>query len=55
MTGIDLLKLAISENVGVLPKHFLEDNGINAKFLGVNPMGKVLYVEELDKIVYETE
>lgn len=34
MTGKDLLKMALQENVKVLPKNFLSDNNIKVKFLG---------------------
>lgn len=34
MKGIEVLKAALEAGVKVLPKDFLEDNGIKAKFLG---------------------
>lgn len=65
MNGIEILKVALKEGVKVLPKHFLKDNGIKAKFLGVNENAMfvghnevaVYLVEEdgelKDKVVYE--
>ena len=52
MKGIDLLKMALAE----LPSNFIQDNEIEAKFLGINGAGeRVYYVPELDKKVYQSQ
>lgn len=65
MQGIELLKVAITEGVDVLPKNFLSDNNIAAKFVGLSrkfdiygyPEVCVYVIEEdgelKDKVVYQ--
>ena len=64
MQGIELLKVAINEGVDVLPKNFLSDNDIAAKFVGLSrdkfagyPEVCVYVIEEdgelKDKVVYQ--
>ena len=65
MQGIELLKVAINEGVVVLPKNFLSDNGIAAKFVGISRKFEhygyievcVYVIEEdgelKDKVVYQ--
>lgn len=53
MQGIELLKVAINEGVDVLPKDFLSDNGIAAKFVGLSR--KFEYYGYLEVCVYVIE
>lgn len=56
MKGIDLLKMALAEGVAQLPANFIQDNEIEAKFLGINGAGdRLYYVPELDKKVYQAQ
>ena len=55
MKGIDLIKKAMEEGVTLFPKNFVEDNGVNAKYIGMkkskNRGVKVYYIEEIDKCI----
>ena len=66
MTNLELLKTAIQEGVGALPKNFLQENNIKAKSLGIaydKEIGgflvdvRVFVIEEdgelKDKVVYQ--
>ncbi len=65
MTNIEILKTALAKGVEVLPKNFLEENNIKAKYLGVidklsryTDYANVYLIEEEDdelndKVVYE--
>lgn len=54
MKGIELLKAAVEAGVLLLPKNFMEDNEINAKFLGYDGGGERVYrVDELDRVFYQ--
>ena len=55
MKGINLIKKAMEEGVVLFPKNFVEDNGVNAKYIGWKKDKsrgvKVYYIEEIDKCI----
>lgn len=64
MNGIELLKIALREQVEILPKNFVADNNIKVKYIGerFNPINasdlvKVYVIEEEGelngKVVYQ--
>jgi hypothetical protein len=64
MNGIELLKIALQEQVEILPKNFVSDNNIKVKYIGerFNPINasdlvKVYVIEEEGelngKVVYQ--
>lgn len=55
MENLNLVKKALEEGVVLFPKNFVEDNGVEAKFLGLKKGKsrgvKVYYIEALDTTI----
>lgn len=55
MKGINLIQKALEEGVVLFPKNFIEDNNVEAKFLGLKKGKsrgvKVYYIEALDATI----